>query len=133
MLTKYFRSLLAQNIFNTSGMSTIPAKYVLGLSTTKPTEDGDNITEIQGKGYARVAIKNNSNTFSSKDDITSVNSNIIYFPESTDRWNNIKYILLLDDENHLLMWQELEHIIEVPRGTILYIDKEQLISDVKGE
>lgn len=104
MITNYlankFLNILTSRIYGIySG-----ASYV-GLSTTKPTKEGTNVTEVSGNDYARTLIGKSQSSgvvdtslvkmSNAVDGITS-NSTIIYFPESTYAWGACKYLCIFD-------------------------------------
>ncbi len=62
---------------NTSG------SIYLGLSTTVPTTDGANWTEVATGGYARQTLVKDTTTFLTPSNRAIVNANPIYFPVAT--------------------------------------------------
>lgn len=64
----------------------------LGLSSTTPNAEGENITEPIGNGYERVLVGSYSQIGTQKfGDVSNdsiSNSEIIYFPESTGSWGD---------------------------------------------
>ena len=64
MFTNYYLNLISRNLFNISGMCSIPNKYYIGLSSTLPLPNGTNVTEPSSDaGYERVEIDNDSDFF----------------------------------------------------------------------
>lgn len=64
MFTNYYLNLISRNLFNISGMCSIPSKYYIGLSSTLPSPNGTNVTEPSvDAGYKRVEIDNDSDFF----------------------------------------------------------------------
>lgn len=63
----------------------------IGLSSTAPNVDGANVTEPDGRGYARVLIGAHSQSGTQKFGPASgeiKNKDFIYFPESTGSWGD---------------------------------------------
>lgn len=65
----------------------------LGLSSTTPTVDGENITEpVANRGYARVLVGSYSSSytqlFGNPTNGSITNDATIYFPEATDSWGD---------------------------------------------
>ena len=132
MITNYYLKLISNNIFNTSGMFTLPVEYQIGLSSTLPSVDGTNITEPNiATGYTRVIIDNDDDVFD-KDEITGlpVNKGRLYFGESTKPWDSLKYYVIYDDNNNLLMYGELAKTLDVPIRTIVAIPERTLKLEV---
>lgn len=64
MFTYYYLNLIARNLFNTSSMSTLPSIYQIGLSSTKPSNNGTNVTEPDPEtGYERIKFYNDGDVF----------------------------------------------------------------------
>ena len=75
--------------------STAPATYYVALSTTEPADDGTNVTEPSGNGYARVAVTKNTTNWT--DPTTSralSNAVAITFPTPTGSWGTVLYVAL---------------------------------------
>lgn len=72
------------------------SEFWVGLSSTEPTRDGDNITEPAGADYSRVQITE----FSAADGGYIQNVSDLEFPKSTTVWfpadNKAAYWLLFD-------------------------------------
>lgn len=81
----------------------VPASYDIGLSSTRPGDDGSGITEPTGNGYARVTVANNLTTFAAADPASrsKTNAATITFPTVTavdtpDGWGELTHVVLFD-------------------------------------
>jgi len=71
---------------NFGALASAPAIYV-GLSSTTPGEDGTNVTEPSGGGYARVAtVAGDWNAATLADPSVLDNLNAVTFPVATADW-----------------------------------------------
>ena len=72
----------------------LPTCY-LGFSSTAPNDDGTGFTEPSGGGYARTLIGSSSQPMTQKMGAPSnrhiENSEIIYAPETTAPWVDLRY------------------------------------------
>lgn len=132
MVTTYYLKLIANNIFKTSTTQDIPTQLQIGLSSTLPTVEGTNVTEpTKEDGYSRILVDNDFDTF---DFDTStgfpINRNRLYFPESLRPWNNIKYYIIYDTNENLLMFGELAKVLNIPIRTIVSIPEKTLKLEV---
>lgn len=131
MNTTYFKNLIMGSVFHTA-MGTLPSTYYIGLSSTKPTADGGNVTEpsSSGSGYRRVQL----NSLSAPTDGTITNSTAINFSESTSDWfpasAPAQYYVIYDAQTggNLLMYNQLTtsrvietHTIATIKANSLYL------------
>lgn len=58
MNTTYYKNLVAGNLFNLAGADAVPAKYYLGLSSSRPADDGTGYQEpgADASGYVRIEL-----------------------------------------------------------------------------
>lgn len=120
MNTTYFLNCASGNLFGTKKTPAIPTAYYIGLSTSEPTINGDNVTEPTGNGYARV-------------DLTGIlgeptagvvkNKTPINFNESTANWGLITHFVVFDapTNGNLLMYGQLSTPRNVETATIMTI------------
>ena len=81
---------------NFGALASAPTIYV-ALSTTAPAEDGTNVTEPTGNGYARVAtVAGDWNTATLADPSVVTNANAITFPQASGAWGNCTHFVLFD-------------------------------------
>lgn len=66
----------------------------LALSTTTPAEDGTNVTEPSGNGYARVDI--GATEFAAAAAGTTDNDNVISWAQATGNWGTITHVVAYD-------------------------------------
>ncbi len=81
---------------NFGALASAPAIYV-ALSTTAPAEDGTNVTEPSGNGYARVLA--NAATWDAAtlaDPSLTDNATAITFPQATGAWGTCTHFALYD-------------------------------------
>lgn len=75
--------------------SDAPASYWLGLSATKPTGAGGNVTEPPASaGYARVEIPNTPAAFPAAAGRRKTNGVAVQFPTATAGWGPLPYSVL---------------------------------------
>ena len=84
-LSDNYANLILDMVF--SGVTnTSPASYFIGLSSTTPANDGTNVTEPSGDGYARVEVVNNATNFPAASARAKSNGTAIEFPVATGDW-----------------------------------------------
>ena len=113
-------NIVAGNVFRSKEESAIPAKYYLGLSTTAPDLDGQNVTEpATDAGYARVELT----TLSAPTDGLVTNQQAVNFEESTNNWGTVTHFVIFDaaeaNTGNLLMYGELTTPRTVETATIM--------------
>lgn len=81
---------------NLGALATVPTVHV-ALSTTAPAEDGTNVTEPVGAGYARVATAAGDwNAATLADPALLDNLNAINFPSPSGSWGTVTHFVLFD-------------------------------------
>ena len=113
-------NIVAGNVFRSKDEPAIPAKYYLGLSTTAPDLDGQNVTEpATDAGYARVELT----TLSAPTDGLVTNQQAVNFEESTNNWGTVTHFVIFDaaeaNTGNLLMYGELTTPRTVETATIM--------------
>jgi len=102
-LSNLQKAALLDARFGETALPSIGTLHV-GLSSTAPAEDGTNVTEPSGGGYARVAVDNSGagqewNAATVDDPAVKPNSAEIAFPESTGAWlagANLTHVVIYD-------------------------------------
>ncbi len=88
---------LLDHVFGGSAYSK-PATLYVGLSTTTPADDGTNVTEPSGNGYARVAVTNDSTSWDGAVGVgglgTKKNKVAFEFPKATGSWGTVTYFFI---------------------------------------
>jgi hypothetical protein len=74
--------------------SVSPATVYVALSTTTPANDGTNVTEPSGNGYARVAVTNDTTHWPAASSRTKSNGATITFPTATASWGTPTYAVI---------------------------------------
>ena len=104
-------------------------EFWIGLSSTKPSQDGTGVSEPSGGNYARVQITE----FSVANNGTIKNINAIEFPRSTAQWFDstakATYWVLFDGnttEANLLSCGELDEPKTIESNTAITIAAETL-------
>jgi len=69
----------------------VPTTIYVGLSTTQPADDGTNITEPSGNGYARVGVANNTTNWPVAVGGAKSNGTVIQFSTATGTWGTMAY------------------------------------------
>ena len=126
-------NLVAGNVFRSNEEPAIPAKYYLGLSTTAPDLDGQNVTEpATDAGYARVELT----TLSAPTDGLVTNQQAVNFEESTNNWGTVTHFVIFDaaeaNTGNLLMYGELTTPRTVETATIMTIKENYLKLSVQN-
>lgn len=90
MYSNFMENYVLAKLFGSAAPS---VNCQIGLSTTKPTVQGGNITEPSGNGYARVTKNMNSDFIIDSDanDVWAENVGFIDFPQATGSWGTIAY------------------------------------------
>jgi len=125
-------NIVAGNVFRSKEEPAIPAKYYLGLSTTAPDLDGQNVTEpATDAGYARVELT----TLSAPTDGLVTNQQAVNFEESTNNWGTVTHFVIFDaaeaNTGNLLMY-ELTTPRTVETATIMTIKENYLKLSVQN-
>lgn len=126
-------NLVAGNVFRSKEEPAIPAKYYLGLSTTAPDLDGQNVTEpATDAGYARVELT----TLSAPTDGLVTNQQAVNFEESTNNWGTVTHFVIFDaaeaNTGNLLMYGALTTPRTVEAATIMTIKENYLKLSVQN-
>lgn len=126
-------NLVAGNVFRSKEEPAVPAKYYLGLSTTAPDLDGQNVTEpATDAGYARVELT----TLSAPTDGLVTNQQAVNFEESTNNWGTVTHFVIFDaaeaNTGNLLMYGELTTPRTVETATIMTIKENYLKLSVQN-
>ncbi|RHT58860.1 hypothetical protein DW766_01595 [Butyricicoccus sp. AM29-23AC] len=126
-------NLVAGNVFRSKEEPAIPAKYYLGLSTTAPDLDGQNVTEpATDAGYARVELT----TLSAPTDGLVTNQQAVNFEESTNNWGTVTHFVIFDaaeaNTGNLLMYGALTTPRTVETATIMTIKENYLKLSVQN-
>ena len=101
--------------------STAPTTYYVGLSTSQPTDNGNNVSEPDAaSGYARVAVPNDATNWPDANNRTKGNGLEIVFPEPTDRWGTIFYFVLYDAPTggQMRAWGSLNSAQTIEMGAV---------------
>lgn len=94
MLTTFFKNLVANAVFHADSVS-IPGTYYIGLSSTEPNENGENVSEpIGSTGYSRVSL---NNMFSPAIQGVIQNKAPVSFPTATASQGLISYYCIFDN------------------------------------
>ena len=131
MNTKYFLDCVAGNVFKTKDDPALPTEYYIGLSTSTPNAEGNNVSEPSGDaGYARVKLTDMSEPSNG----VVTNNSAINFNESSQSWGTVTYFVIYDAASggHLLMYGELTTPRSVETATIMTIKQNYLNLSVKN-
>ena len=110
MTATYFLNCIMGNVFNSKTEPTLPTEYYLGLSTSAPELNGENVSEPEGKGYQRVKLE----SLSEPENGVIKNNADIQFEESTDSWGTITHFVIYDQERNV----ETATIVTVKTGNL---------------
>lgn len=120
MNTTYFLNCVAGNVFGTKVSPATPDAYYIGLSSTAPNMDGENVSEPNAlAGYFRVELTDLSEPANG----VITNNSAINFEESTASWGTITHFVIFDASTggNLLMYGELSTPRSVEPATIMTI------------
>lgn len=88
-----------------------PATLYLAVMSEQPTTltTGAGLAEPVGNGYARVAITNNSTSFSGAADGVKTNALDITFPQATGAWGTMRFWALCTaaTEGNIVSWGKI--------------------------
>ena len=97
----------------------------VGLSTSAPDRNGSGYTEPSADaGYARVMLGNASQSVAQKMEAanlgSSINKEIIYFPEATNSWGTCTHFLIFSapEDGVLIAYGQLTDEISPVAGTV---------------
>lgn len=98
--------------------SSSPATLQIGLSTDQPHDDGTELHEVTGAGYARMTISNNAAMFPAAflvgDIATKKNNVMVMFPQATAPWGTVTHWFLYDTvAARMMLWGALTAPISV--------------------
>lgn len=125
MTTTYFLNCIMGNVFNTKTDPALPEKVYLGLSTSAPSIDGQNVSEpLISAGYQRVELTSLSVPSSG----VISNDAEVAFPESSASWGVITHFVLYDapTNGNLLMFNNLSQERSVETATIVMVKQGSL-------
>ena len=124
MISNPQRNRLAKYLYGgTEDANLSPATFYIGLSTAAIPESGVITGEVIGGGYERVAIANNTTTFSVPDanNPGKVHNKIfVEWPESTEDWGTIKTVFLTYSKTATEALYYISVNREVPAYSIIY-------------
>lgn len=105
----YLENKVLDHVFMKSAYSQ-PTAIQVGLSSTTPNEDGTNITEPSGNGYARVSTTGSA--WSAASGGVTSNASAVTFPTCTGAaWAsgaNLTHVVLWDQSTNVLFFGQLE-------------------------
>lgn len=106
-LFNYYEAKVLDHI---NGVAALAAEAHLhfGLSTSTPAEDGTNITEPVGSGYARVQKTNSAALWASAVGGAADNVDAVTFPQASGNWGTVTHLVAWDaDETHPIWFAPL--------------------------
>lgn len=98
---------------------TPPANHYLALYSTAPNSDGTGGTELAlSGGYARIAIANNTTSWSTASAKSKRNAIALAFPQATANWTTAVAAVLLDASSGgaIRAWGVLDPVVTVTVG-----------------
>nr|DAO66522.1 MAG TPA: hypothetical protein [Caudoviricetes sp.] len=120
MNTNYFLNLVAKNVYTIANAPALPKKLYLGLSSTAPNADGENVTEPTGGNYARVELKNLGEPTNG----VIKNTGTLSFPRSSSAWGQVTHYTVYDAlvNGNLLQYGELEEATSIVKNANLIFE-----------
>ena len=76
--------------------NTFPDSLYIGLTSTQPTNIGENVTEPSGNNYSRVFCANDSAMWPAANGRTKSNGQDVLFPAATGDWGTQSFFVLYD-------------------------------------
>lgn len=127
--TDYFEAWALKKAFGSNRATDAPATWYVALFTAAPTDAGGG-TEVNGGGYARVAVPNDdahwdllhgaadANADGVADDATVVNAAAIQYPDATGDWGQVTHWGLYDAATggNLWIYAPLDQPVTIPAG-----------------
>lgn len=108
-LSTTWANLVLDHVTGNADIGTLPTPYI-GLSTTKPADDGTNVTEPSSGNYARVAC--NTAEWAAASARSIANGAAVTFPTANGTWASgaaLEYWVLYtaSTAGTLIMWGEI--------------------------
>lgn len=120
MNTIYFLNIVAESLFGAGDNNALPESFYIGLSTSTPTVNGENVNEpASSAGYYRVSLGELSEPING----VVTNAENISFRESTSSWGTVTHFVIYDAEvgGNLLMFGALSTPRVVEEATVFTI------------
>ena len=114
----FWENKILDHIFGKASY-TAPANIFIAVSTTKPADDGTNVTEPVGNGYARKQTAPADWTVS-VDGVTK-NAVALSFAAATGSWGNLPWFALYDASvaGNFLAWGDMATAQTIGNGQTL--------------
>ena len=123
MFTTTVKNIIMDAVFGGNGGAALPTGYYVGLSTTAPSADGNNISEpASSSGYVRLTVD-----FSEASGGKIQNSGRLEFPAFTEDAGVVTHYVIFD-QNGAPFWfdklarsrsLETESVLAFPAGSIV--------------
>lgn len=102
LLSDFYANKALDAILGTAHSADFPASVFVGLSSTKPNDDGTGITEpvIATNAYARVSVTNNDTNWPDAASRVKSNGTPVTFPAPTGAWLSgaaLRFFVLFDE------------------------------------
>ena len=89
----YAEAKMLDHVFKIASF-TVPSNLYIALSTTTPADDGSNVTEPVGNGYARTLC--NTWTRSATSPTQVQNTSAVTCPTATGSWGTLTHFVIYD-------------------------------------
>lgn len=132
MVTTYFKNLVADNVWQTSGAMPLPTEYWLALSATEPAADGTGVTEPGLEtGYGRAQVVG---LVAAVDGVVT-NNGILTWPKQTAYGGAVAYWALYDAQSggNVLMGGQLDGLKHLDADTLISVEHHGLTFNVLGD
>lgn len=90
-----YENRVLDHLFGGASYTQVATLWV-GLSTANPNEDASGLAEPSGNNYARVAVVNSSNNWSTASGGVKRNLTAITFPTASGSWGLIGWVAIWD-------------------------------------
>ena len=134
-MTTYLKNKILDNLFRGSSY-TVPGTMYIALSKTLPTDAGTNCTEPTASSYERFAVASNTVNWVAANEGSISNSKALRFNEAQETWTTsaspITHWAIYDAKTsgNMLFYGSLTRTQEIPRGSILEIPENGLVTTI---
>ena len=134
-MTNYLKDSILEDLFRGTTY-TAPSVMYIALSKTAPTELGTNCTEPSAASYERLAVTSNEVNWAEAVNGSLSNSVALRFAEAEETWTTqaspVTNWAIFDapTDGNMLFFGSLSRSQEIPRGSILEIPENGLVTTI---
>ena len=134
-MTNYLKNNILNDLFRGVAF-TSPSVVYIALSKTAPTELGSNCTEPSAASYERLSVTSNGINWAEAVNGSLSNSIALRFTEAEESWTTqaspVTHWAIFDapTDGNMLFFGALSRSQEIPRGSILEIPENGLVTTI---